>query len=431
MIFRPRHHATYPWLVVAVTFLALLVSAGLRSTPGVLMISLQATFGWDRATISFAAAIGIVLYGLVGPFAAALMVSFGIKRTMIAGLLLMFASTFASLWMTETWQYVLSWGVFSGVGSGAVASVLGAAMVDRWFATRQGLVMGMLSASTATGSLIFMPLLAWLARANDWRPVVLAVSLACALMVPLVVFLIPEHPSDVGARRFGELGSGAAIPLKQVATPWLAFEALFRACRQRMFWLLFGSFFVCGLTTNGLVGVHMIAFCGDHGIAPVAAAGLLSMMGLFDLFGTTASGWLTDNYDPRRLLFAYYGLRGLSLIALPFLHFGPASLTAFAVFYGLDWIATVPPTVKLARSYFGEQDAPIVFGWITVGHQLGAATAAYGAGVIRESYGTYQPAFIISGALALVASFAVIGMNMTNRESRRPPSFSALREGAS
>jgi predicted MFS family arabinose efflux permease len=380
-------------------------------------VPLEASFGWDRTTISFAAAVGIFLYGLVGPFAAALMISIGIKRTMIGGLLLMTVSTFASLWMTEPWQYVLSWGVVSGIGSGAVASVLGAAMVNRWFATRQGLVMGMLSASTATGSLIFLPLLAWLARLNDWRPTVLAVSIACALMVPVVAFLIPEHPQDVGARRFGEAGDMAAPPLKQAATAWLAFEALFRAAKQPMFWLLFGSFFVCGLTTNGLVGTHMIAFCGDHGIAPVAAAGLLSLMGFFDLFGTTASGWLTDRYNPQRLLFVYYGLRGLSLMALPFLDFGPASLTVFAVFYGLDWIATVPPTVKLANRYFGERDAPIVFGWITVGHQAGAAVAAFGAGVIREQYGSYLPAFVISGALALVASIVVIAIGTRQRGS--------------
>lgn len=407
------------WIVVALTFLALLVSAGLRSTPAVLMVPLEASFGWDRATISLAAAIGIFLYGLVGPFAAALMISIGIKRTMIGGLLLMAASTFASLWMTEPWQYVLSWGVVSGIGSGAVASVLGAAIVNRWFATRQGLVMGMLSASTATGSLIFLPLLAWLARLNDWKPTVLVVSIACAVLVPLVALLVPEYPQDVGSRRFGETESTTPTPLKQAATAWLAFEALFRATKQPMFWVLFGSFFICGLTTNGLVGTHMIAFCGDHGIAPVAAAGLLSLIGFFDLIGTTASGWLTDRYDPRRLLFVYYGLRGLSLLALPFLDFDAVSLTLFAVFFGLDWIATVPPTVKLSNRYFGERDAPIVFGWIVVGHQAGAAVAALGAGVIREQYGTYLPAFILAGVLALVAAIVVIAVGVRSLSAPR------------
>ena len=359
---QPRLHIL---LVVAVTFLALLVSAGLRATPGVLMLPLQLQFGWDRATISFGAAVGIFLYGLVGPFAAALMLTIGIRRTMLCGLGLMAAATFASQWMSAPWQYILTWGVFSGIGSGAVASVLGAAVVNRWFATRQGLVMGLLSASTATGALIFLPFLAWLSAQYTWRPVVLTVSFACLVLIPIVALIVPEHPQDIGTHRFGETpGSAAPPPLKQARTATLAIQVLFRAARRPVFWLLFGTFFICGLTTNGLVGTHMIAFCGDHGVPPVAAAGLLSMMGFFDLFGTTASGWLTDRHDPRLLLIVYYGLRGLSLMVLPFLSFGTADLTIFAVFYGLDWIATVPPTVKLTNQAFGERDAPIVFGWI-------------------------------------------------------------------
>lgn len=397
-------------LIVAATFLALLVSAGLRATPGVLMVPLQVNFGWDRATISFAAAIGIFLYGLVGPFAAALMVSFGIRRTMLAGLMLMSLATFASLWMRLPWHYVLTWGVLSGIGSGAVASVLGAAVVNRWFATRQGLVMGLLSASTATGALIFLPLLAWLSRDGAWRPVVLAVSLVCLALVPLVALVVPEHPADIGTRRFGERPDSPPPPApRQARTAGLALGVLVRAARQPMFWLLFGTFFVCGLTTNGLVGTHMIAFCGDHGIAPVAAAGLLSTMGFFDLFGTTASGWLTDRYNPRVLLIVYYGLRGLSLLALPFLSFDTTSLAVFAVFYGLDWIATVPPTVKLANEAFGEQEAPIVFGWIQTGHQLGAACAAFGAGVIRQHSGSYAPAFVVAGIMGVVAALVLLG----------------------
>ncbi|NBW07096.1 MAG: MFS transporter [Caulobacteraceae bacterium] len=397
-------------LVVAVTFLALLFSAGLRSAPGVLMVPLELAFGWDRATISLAAAIGILLYGAVGPFAAALMISFGIKRTMLAGLALMAVATFASQWMSQPWHYILTWGVLSGVGSGAVASVLGAAVVNRWFATRQGLVMGLLSASTATGALVFLPVLAWLSETGAWKPVVLAVSASCAVLIPLVALLVPERPEDRATRRFGEAAdTPPAPPMKQAATPWLAIEALVRAGKTPVFWLLAGTFFVCGLTTNGLVGTHMIAFCGDHGIAPVAAAGLLSMMGFFDLIGTTASGWLTDRHDPRKLLAVYYGLRGLSLLALPFIDFGPASLTVFAVFYGLDWIATVPPTVKLANQSFGERDAPIVFGWVLVAHQMGAAVAAFGAGVIRETMGSYNPAFLLAGLFAVAASLVFIG----------------------
>lgn len=413
---RPRTHIL---LVVAVTFVALLISAGLRATPGVLMVPLQLNFGWDRATISFAAAVGIFLYGLVGPFAAALMVSFGIRRTLLGGLALMAVATFASLWMSAPWHYVLTWGVFSGIGSGAVASVLGAAVVNRWFATRQGLVMGLLSASTATGALVFLPLLAWLSHTGAWRPVVATVSLACLALLPVVMLVFPERPADIGTRRFGEHPDALPPPPpKQVRTVGLAFAVLLRVARRPVFWLLFGTFFVCGLTTNGLVGTHMIAFCGDNGVSPVAAAGLLSMMGFFDLLGTTASGWLTDRHDPRRLLVAYYGLRGASLIVLPFITFDATHLTVFAVIYGLDWIATVPPTVKLANEAFGEE-GPIAFGWILTGHQMGAAVAAFGAGLLRQQSGSYVPAFVAAGAMGVLAAGVLLLSLMGPTATRR------------
>ncbi|WP_036520179.1 MFS transporter [Novosphingobium acidiphilum] len=408
--------------VLAVTFFALLVSAGVRSAPSVLMVPLSLHFGWDRATISATSAVGIVLYGLVGPFAAALMMSFGIRRTMASGLLLMGLATLASQFMSQSWHYLLTWGVLSGLGSGAVASVLGAAVVARWFAKRQGLAMGVLSASTATGSLIFLPVLAWLTSTGAWLPVVRLVGAVCLVLVPLVLWLVPEHPGDVGARRFGEDHAPAApAPVAARDALAFAFSALGRAVRVPMFWMLFGTFFVCGLTTNGLVGTHLIAFCGDHGIAPVAAAGLLSTMGLFDLVGTTASGWLTDRYDPRRLLVAYYGLRGISLIVLPFCNFGTASLAVFAVFYGLDWIATVPPTVALATRTFGAREAPVVFGWVNVGHQLGAATAAFGAGLVRQEFGSYNPAFVIAGIFGVVAAGLLIAQIASGPRYRLQP----------
>jgi len=407
----------YAFVVAGVTFAALLVAAGLRAAPSVLMVPIGANFGWSRETVSTAAAVGIFLYGLVGPFAAALMQTVGIRRTMMGGLALMASATFASLWMREPWQYIATWGVISGIGSGAVASVMGAAVVNRWFATRQGLIMGALTASTATGSLIFLPFMAWLSRQGAWQPVVWFVSLGCAALIPVVALLMPEQPGDIGTERFGAAAdSPPPKPPKGAPSVMLAFSALRQASASPTFWLLFGTFFVCGLTTNGLVGTHLIAYCGDHGIPPVKAAGLLSLMGLFDLFGTTGSGWLTDRYDPRKLLFVYYGLRGLSLMALPFLDFGAGSLTTFAIFYGLDWIATVPPTVKLATLTFGERDAPIIFGWVFVGHQLGAATAAFAAGLIRSETGSYGPAFLIAGAFGVAAALAVIGW-----KGSRPP----------
>jgi predicted MFS family arabinose efflux permease len=244
------------------------------------------------------------------------------------------------------------------------------------------------------------------------------VGIACLVMIPLVFFLIPESPAAARTTRFGEDPQAPPPPPRAVASPMLALTVLGKATRVPTFWLLFATFFVCGATTNGLVGTHLIAYCGDHGIAPVAAAGLLSTMGIFDLFGTTASGWLTDRFDPRRLLFVYYALRGLSLIVLPFLSFGPIGLGAFAVFYGLDWIATVPPTVAIANRSFGERESPIVFGWVVAGHQLGAACAALGAGLVRQEYGSYGPAFAAAGVLGVAAALAALALPATRAQLR-------------
>ncbi|MEH0198860.1 MFS transporter [Caulobacter sp. CCNWLY153] len=397
----------YAFVVAGVTFLALLAAAGLRAAPGVLILPLEKSFGWDRGSISLAAAIGIFLYGLTGPFAAALMQSFGVRKTVSLALVLMAVSTGLSAFMTQSWHYVATWGVLAGFGSGAVAMVLGATIVNRWFVERRGLMLGLLTAATATGSLIFLPAMAFIAEHGGWRPVVLTVAAVAAIMAPIAWLLIPERPSDIGHKPFGA-GEDWQEPPRGSASNALAgaFGALARASRTRTFWLLFLGFFICGLTTNGLIGVHMIAFCGDRGMPEVRAAGLLALMGLFDLFGTTASGWLTDRYDPRKLLFVYYALRGLSLIYLPYSDFSIVSLSVFAVFYGLDWIATVPPTARLATQAFGDRDGPIVFGWIAAGHQLGAATAAVGAGMIRAAQGQYVQAFVLAGAAALIAAGA-------------------------
>ncbi|MCE7797398.1 MFS transporter [Sphingobium sufflavum] len=404
------------WFVLAITFVALLVTAGLRSAPGVMIRPLELSMGWDRATISLSVAIGILFYGLTGPFSAALTNRIGLKPTMLGGLVLMACATFASRWMTEPWQFVLSWGIVAGVGSGAVAPVLAATVVNRWFAQHRGLAMGVLSASTATGALVFLPLFAWLAGDVAWRNVALAVSIAALAIIPIVWLLMPEDPRSVGLTRLGE----EALPTPATPEPATrpgAIATLRLAVVEPMFWLLAGTFFVCGLTTNGLIGTHLIAYCGDIGIASVAAAGMLSMMGLLDIVGTTASGWLTDRYDPRKLLCIYYGLRGLSLIALPFAGQDAQFLTIFAIFYGLDWIATVPPTVALASRTFGDRLAPIVFGWIMVAHQLGAATAAFGAGVIRSETGSYIYAFLLAGAFGLLAAFAIISLARTGRRA--------------
>lgn len=411
----PRLH--YGWIAAGITFVTLLVAAGIRSAPGVMMVPLETEFGWSRATISVAISVNLILYGLMAPFAAALMDRFGVGRTMSVALLVLAAGVAATIAMKAPWQMVLLWGIVVGAGSGSIALVLGATVVTRWFDSWRGTVMGVLSAANATGQLVFLPLMALAIEQWGWRAAVLLVAAAAAVLVPGVWLLMRERPADLGLWPVGATEPPPPSPPRGNPAR-TALVALGEGLRSRDFWLLAGGFFVCGLSTNGLIGTHLIPACFDHGIPEVRAAGLLAVMGLFDLVGTTLSGWLSDRWDSRRLLFWYYGLRGLSLIFLD-AAFGPDvfGLWLFAVFYGLDWIATVPPTVKLAAQSFGRERAGVMFGWIFAAHQIGAAVAAFGAGWIRTDLGDYWLAFVLSGVACLIAATMSL---MVGRVSPRP-----------
>jgi sugar phosphate permease len=398
----------YGWLVAGVTFLVLLVGAGVRATPSVLILPLEREFGWSDAAISGAVAVNIFLYGLIGPFAVAVIDRFGLRRSVCGALLLLAAGVALTALMWARWQMLLLWGIVVGSGSGMVAMVLGATVANRWFLRHRGLVLGLLTASSATGQLVFLPLLAALATHVGWRAVSVAVALAALALVLPVALLMRDRPSDLGLPPVGGAVVEPAVPGTE--NPAMrALRGLRTGLRSRDFWLLAGTFFVCGASTNGLIGTHLIPACGDHGIPAVQAAGLLAAMGLFDIVGTTGSGWLTDRVDSRALLFWYYALRGLSLIYLPF-SFGHSvfGLPLFAMFYGLDWIATVPPTVRLAERSFGKRDAPLMFGWIAAAHQLGGAFAAWTAGLIRTDLGDYFDAFLAAGLLCLAAALSTI-----------------------
>jgi MFS family permease len=406
---RPAGSSWHPaWLALAVTFLVLLSAAAVRATPGVLFLPLEHEFRWSRSTVSLAVSVNILLYGLVGPFAGALMQRLGVRRTTLIALTLLAAGVSLATLVRQPWELVLLWGVVVGAGSGMAALVLGATIVNRWFVARRGLAMGILTASTATGQLIFLPLLASVIERHGWRFGILIVAAAAALMIPIVFALLRERPADLGITAYG--GTADAAPTAATANPArIAIEALADGLRSRDFWLLTLTFVICGASTNGLVGTHLIPAAHDHGIPEVRAAGLLAIMGVFDLAGTTASGWLSDRWDSRRLLAWYYGLRGLSLLFLPFALGTPGTaIWVFAVFYGLDWIATVPPTVKLATDAFGSARAPVMFGWIAAGHQVGAALTALTAGWVRTTLGDYQVAFWASGGLCLVAALLAL-----------------------
>jgi predicted MFS family arabinose efflux permease len=414
---RVRLH--YAWVVAAVTFVVLMASAGIRATPSVLIVPLERELGWSRATTSAAVSLGILLYGLVGPFCAAIAQRFGVRRTMAGAMAVLSAAVLLATRVDRPWQLVLLWGLFVGTGTGMVATVMGAVVVNRWFARRRGLVLGALTASTATGQLLFLPILARLADQAGWRWALYAVGGAALATVPLALLFIRETPAAVGLLPYGA-EPGAAVALPRAGNPaLLALRTLGRASRHRTFWLLAGTFFVCGASTNGLIGTHLIPACMDHGIPEVQAAGMLALMGVFDLFGTTGSGWLSDRWDSRWLLFTYYGLRGLSLVFLPHaLDVQGSGLSLFTVFYGLDWIATVPPTVRLATDAFGREDAPIVFGWVMAAHQVGAGAAALGAGVIRTELGAYRLAFLISGGMCLVAALMALAIRRADKPVR-------------
>jgi MFS family permease len=378
----------------------------------VFIVPLQKEFGWSTAQISSALSIRFVLFGLMAPFAAALMNRYGLRNVTLAALLTVVSALVISLAMTQVWQLILLWGVVVGIGTGMTALVLGATIAARWFNARRGLVVGILTASAATGQLVFLPLLAHLTEIMGWRT---ALGLMCGMLgvaAIAVLMVMRDRPGDLGLRPFGDDGKQPRPAPAPNNAPIMAaaLGTLRDASKTRVFWILFATFFICGASTNGLVQVHLIPMCLDFGIPQVQAASLLAAMGIFDFVGTIASGWLSDRYDNRYLLFWYYGLRGLSLVFLPFTNFSFYGLSLFAMFYGLDWIATVPPTVRLTAQRFGPERANLVFGWIFAGHQLGAATAAFGAGLSRTLLASYLPAFFVAGALCLFASLITLGI---------------------
>ena len=420
----PRLH--YAWIIVAISFVVVVLTAGVRATPGVLIVPLEEEFHWSRATISFAIGVNLLLYGLVGPFAAALMDRFGVRRTMILALVATVLGVALTPAMREWWQFLLLWGVVIGVGTGFIGAFLAAYIAARWFHQRQGLVVGVLTAANAAGQLVFLPSMAALATQAGWRVMAVVLAASVLLFVPLVAWLMRDRPQDIGLAAYGDTRAGAAAqPAPSAVNPLaFTFRAFADGARSRDFWLIAGGYFVCGASTNGLISTHLIPACVDHGLTEITGAGLLALTGIFALIGGTLSGWLSDRWDNRYLLFWYYGLRGLSLLYLPFaFDMSYYGLSLFSIFYGLDWIASAPPTVRLLNGVVGAERIGIMVAWITVIHQVGGAAAAYLAGVLRITFGTYLEAFMLAGFLCVAAALMVllIGTGRTGREPMAPP----------
>jgi sugar phosphate permease len=405
-----RRGIHFSWVIASVTFLTMLFMSAALGLPGAMLQPLAREFGWSTGQISSALALRFALFGLMGPFAAVLMDRLGLRAVMCIALSLVGAGMLLAAGITQLWQLVLLWGVMLGLGSGMTALVLGAVVSNRWFATRRGLVMGLLTASAATGQLACLPVAAWMIEHWGWRSTLAPLGLICLAVMSLVWLLMRDRPSDLGLAAFGAAPDAPPPPPAAPMTIAAPFIALRAASANPTFWLLFGTFFICGLSTNGLVQTHFISLCGDMGLASVPAASVLAMMGVFDFVGTIASGWLSDRYDARKLLFWYYGLRGLSLLWLPHADYTLYGLSLFAMFYGLDWIATVPPTVRLTAQAFGAERVGLVFGWVFAAHQIGAAVAAWGAGLSRTLLLTYSPALYAAGAACLLAALMAMAI---------------------
>ncbi|MEO7260092.1 MAG: MFS transporter [Jatrophihabitantaceae bacterium] len=397
------------WAVAAITFFALIATAAFRSSTGALIEPIENQFGWSRSTTSLAISVNLVVYGLTAPFAAALMERFGIRRMVALALSLVALGCLATTVMSQSWQLLLAWGFAIGIGTGSMALVFGAIIADRWFVTNRGLVTGIFSAASSTGQLVFLPVLANLINYHGWRTAVFVVAAFALLLVPFVMWLLADSPASIGQVPYGAEPDWAPPAASRQNPARAALTVLTESSRSWTFWVLMGTFFICGWSTNGLVASHFIPAAHDHGIPATTAANLLALIGIFDIIGTIGSGWLTDRVDPRNLLLAYYGLRGLSLLIVPSVLGSTVNppLFLFIVFYGLDWVATVPPTVALCREHFGPQRAGVVFGWVFAAHMVGAGMAASFAGAIRQHTGDYRIAWLTAGFLCVLAALAV------------------------
>jgi MFS family permease len=407
------------WIVAAVAFLALVGAAGFRAAPSALMIPLEGEFGWSRSELSVAVSVNLLLYGLTAPFAAALMNRFGLRRITTIALVLVSAGAALSIFATAPWMLVATWGVLIGLGTGSMALVFAATVADNWFIKRRGLVVGILTAGGATGQLVFLPLIAQLVQTSGWRTATLLVAAAALAVVPLVLIFIRNRPEDLDVTPYGAPETWTPTPRDTGNAARRAIGVLARAAKQRTFWALVAGFAICGATTNGLIGTHFIPSAHDHGMQETVAAGLLAVVGIFDIVGTIASGWLTDRVNPRILLAVYYAGRGVGLLVLPFLLSSTIQppIIVFVVIYGLDWVATVPPTVAICRELFGA-DGPIVFGWVFASHQIGAAIAASSAGFIRDATGEYTIAWF--GAAGLSAVAAIVSISISRKAASIP-----------
>lgn len=381
------------------------------ASSGVFLTPFEQEFGWNRQVISLAFGISLFFYGFAGPFMAALLQKFGLKKMMLASMGTLLIGLLLIFLMNQSWQLIIIWGAIIGLGSSLFLTVLSPYVANHWFKEKRGLATGILTASTAMGQLILLPVLATIIENYSWRWAVGLIITISVVMFFIIFLFMRNTPKEIGILPYGQTEDIEVVHDQSKSNPIvIAFKGLADAIRAKEFWLLAGSFFFCGFSTNGLVGTHFISYCISFGIPIVTAASLLSFMGVFNMVGTTLSGWLSDRIDNRWLLFWYYLFRGASLVLLPFalMEGNLTWILVFSVFYGLDWVATVPPTINLSRQIFGVHKSAIIYGWIFASHQVGAATAAYGGGMLYSYFNTYTWAFFMAGVCCVMASLFVI-----------------------
>lgn len=390
----------FAWVVLGALVVVMLLASGLRAVFGVFIKPLEATFGWDRASLSGAAAVSLLLLGAAGPVVGWLADRWGPRRVILLSTIVLGVGTLLSSRVTALWQLYLTAGVLMGLGAGGVGMSTGAALAARWFEGRRGLVMGLVGGAMSAGQLAIVPLAVWLTLSYGWRQSFLYLGvLLLVIGVPVTLLLVHDDPRERGLKAYG---AGHAAAAGAMPAPPEGRTRVAEAMQVPAFWLLAATFFICGYTSNGLVLTHLVPHAAEHGFSEMHAAQALGVMGAMNILGTVASGWICDRFGRKGPLAFYYGVRGVSLLFLLYVWNVP-SLHIFAAIFGLNYISTVPPTTTLTANIFGRYSVGSLSGWIFFSHQVGSALGAAMGGWVFQATGSYSWAFISAAMLAFLA----------------------------
>ncbi|MGH7322434.1 MAG: MFS transporter [Candidatus Rokuibacteriota bacterium] len=407
----------YAWVVLGAVTVIMIAASGLRSAFGVFIKPMEAEFGWDRTSLSIVASLSLFLYGAIGPFVGRVADRWGPRGVLAVSTVLIGVGTLGTATVVTLWQLYVTTGIVTALGAGGAAMSVAAALAARWFDTHRGLVLGIAGGGMAAGQLLVVPFAMWLTVSSGWRFtfVVLGVGFL-VLIVPLTLALIRNDPRDVGLAPYG---AAPRLVAQGAAEVDVQRTGVREAAGTSPFWLLAGSFWVCGYTSSGLVLTHLIPHATEHGFHATHAAQALGIMGALNVVGTVASGWVCDRFGQKGPLAVYYLLRGLSLVFLPWVGTLPG-LFAFAAIFGLNYISTVPPTTALTAKIYGRFSVGELSGWIFFSHQLGSAVGSLVGGYLYDRFGDYTLAFHSAALLAFVATALVLAIREEPAAGRPP-----------